>query len=92
MLTDGEKIKERWRKYYTALLNKENQRDELEYTPPVEGPIEELTRKEIKDAIKAMKKGKAAGCSGVSADIIKNTGGERSRHYGRHHRNSLGRR
>ena len=54
-----------------TLLNKENQRDELEDTPPVEGPIEELTRKEIKDAIKAMKKGKAAGCSGVSADMIK---------------------
>ena len=71
MLTDGEKIKERWREYYTTLLNKENQRDELEDTPPVEGPIEELTRKEIKDAIKAMKKRKAAGCSGVSADMIK---------------------
>ena len=71
VLTDGEKIKERWREYYTTLLNKENQRDELEDTPPVEGPIEELTRKEIKDAIKAMKKVKAAGCSGVSADMIK---------------------
>ena len=71
VLTDGEKIKESWREYYTTLLNKENQRDELEDTPPVEGPIEELTRKEIKDAIKAMKKGKAAGCSGVSVDMIK---------------------
>ena len=47
VLTDGEKIKERWREYYTTLLNK-NQRDELEDTPPVEGPIEELTRKEKK--------------------------------------------
>ena len=84
VLTDGEKIKERWREYYTTLLNKGNQRDEqLEDTPPVEGPVEELTRKEIKDDIKAMKKGKAAGCSGVSADIDKNTGGERSRHYGK---------
>ena len=71
VLTDGEKIKERWGEYYTTLLNKENQRDELEDTPPVEDPVEELTRKEIKDAIKAMKKGKAAGCSGVSADMIK---------------------
>ena len=71
VLTDGEKIKERWREYYATLLNKENQRDELEDTPPVEGLIEELTRKEIKDAIKAMKKGKAAGCSRVSADMIK---------------------
>ncbi|GFS06054.1 retrovirus-related Pol polyprotein LINE-1 [Elysia marginata] len=71
VLTGGEKIKERWRKYYTTLLNKENQRDELEDIPPVEGPTEELTRKEIIDAIKAMKKGKAAGCSGVSADMIK---------------------
>ena len=70
-MTDREKIKQRWREYYTALLNKENQRDELEDTPQVEGPIKELTRKEIKDAIKAMKKGKAAGCSGVSADMIK---------------------
>ncbi|GFR73286.1 RNA-directed DNA polymerase from mobile element jockey-like [Elysia marginata] len=71
VLTDGEKIKERWREYYTTLLNKENQRDELEDIPPVEGPIEELTRKEIIDAIKAMKKGKAARCSGVSTDMIK---------------------
>ncbi|GFR59887.1 RNA-directed DNA polymerase from mobile element jockey-like [Elysia marginata] len=70
-LTDGEKIKERWREYYTTLLNKEHQKDELEDIPPVEGPIEELTRKEIIDAIKAMKKGKAAGCSAVSADMIK---------------------
>ncbi|GFS10824.1 endonuclease-reverse transcriptase HmRTE-e01 [Elysia marginata] len=67
VLTDGEKIKERWREYYTTLLNKENQRDELEDIPP----IEELTRKEIIDAITAMKKEKAAGCSGVSADMIK---------------------
>ncbi|GFR99752.1 RNA-directed DNA polymerase from mobile element jockey-like [Elysia marginata] len=71
VLTDGEKIKERWREYYTTFLNKENQRDELEDIPPVEGPIEELTRNEIIDAIKAMKKGKAAGCSGVSPDMIK---------------------
>ena len=62
VLTDGKKIKERWKEYYTTLLNKENQRDELEDTSPVEGPIEELTRKEIRDAIKAMKKGKVAGC------------------------------
>ena len=64
MLTDGKKIKERWRECYTTLLvlNKENQRDELEDTSPVEGPILELTRKEIRDAIKAMKKGKVAGC------------------------------
>ena len=71
VLTDREKIKERWREYYTTLLNKENQRDELEDTLPVDSLIEELTRKEIKDAIKAMKKGKAAGCPGVSADMIK---------------------
>ena len=48
VLTDEEKVKERWREYYTTLLNKENQRDELEDTPPLEGPIEELTRKKKK--------------------------------------------
>ena len=71
LLTEGEKIKERWRDYYDNLLNIENHREVLEEEPPVEGPIEELTGKEIKEAIMAMKKGKAAGCSAISTDMIK---------------------
>ena len=59
VLTDGEKIKERWREYYTTLLNKK-QRDELEDTPPVEGPIEEFTRKE-KRCYKGNGEGESSG-------------------------------
>ena len=71
MLTEGDKIRERWREYFNSLLNVENNREPLSEAKPVEGPIEELTRKEIIEALKKMKTGKAAGCSEIKADMIK---------------------
>ena len=74
MLTDEVKIKERWREYFSNLLNVENAREQLGEVPAVEGPVQEISREEVKKAIESMKKGKAAGCSGLPIDLIKHLG------------------
>ena len=74
MLTDEVKIKERWREYFSNLLNVENVREQLGEVPAVEGPVHEISREEVKNAIERMKKGKAAGCSGLPIDLIKHLG------------------
>ena len=56
ILTEGDKIKARWKEYFGELLNVENDRD-----VPTEGPIENITTEEIRNAVKMMKKGKAPG-------------------------------
>ena len=42
MLTDEIKIKERWREYFSNLLNVENAREQLGEVPPVEGPVQKI--------------------------------------------------
>ena len=74
MLTDEVKIKERWREYFSNLLNVENAREQLGEVSAVEGPIQEISREEVKKAIESMKKGKAAGCSGLPIDLMKHLG------------------
>ena len=51
MLTDKVKIKERWREYFSNLLNVENAREQLGEVPAVEGPVHEISREEVKNAI-----------------------------------------
>ena len=74
MLTDEVKIKERWREYFSNLLNVENARKQLGEVPAVEGPVQEISREEVKKAVESTKKGKAAGCSGLPIDLIKHLG------------------
>ena len=74
MLTDEVKIKERWREYFSNLLNVENARKQLGEIPAVEGPVHEISREGVKNAIERMKKGKAAGCSGLPTDLNKHLG------------------
>ena len=71
MLTDEVKIKESWREYFSNLLNVENAREQLGEVPAVEGPVHEIQREEVKNAIERMKKGKAPGYSGLPIDLIK---------------------
>ena len=73
MLIDEVKIKARWREYFSNLLNVENAREQLWEVPTVEGPVQEI-REEVKKAIESVKKGKAAGCSGLPIDLIKHLG------------------
>ena len=69
MLADEVKIKERWREYFSNLLNVENFKEYFG-----EGPVQEISREEVKKAIESVKKGKAAGCSGLPIDLIKHLG------------------
>ena len=74
MLTDEVKINERWREYFSNLLNVENAREQFGEVPAVEGPVQKISREEVKKAIESMKKGKAACCSGLPIDLIKHLG------------------
>ena len=71
MLTDEANTKDRWREYFSNLLNVENIREQLGEVPAVEGPVYEISREEVKNDTQIMKKGKAAGCSGLPIDLIK---------------------
>ena len=66
-------IMERWREYFSKLLNEQSdyQLDEVE---KVEGPLKEITAEEVEAALKEMKKGKAAGPSGVTSDLLRAAG------------------
>ena len=74
MLTDEVKIKEKWGEYFSNLLNVENASEQLGKVPAVEEPIHEMSREEVKNALERMKKGKAAGSSGLPIDRIKHIG------------------
>ena len=74
MLTDDVKIKERWREYFSNLLNVENAREQLGEVPTVEGPVQEISREEVKKATESMKKRNAAGCSRLPTDLVKHLG------------------
>ena len=56
ILTDEEKIKERWREYFSNLLNVETTREQLGEVLAVEGPVHEISREEVKKFIESMKK------------------------------------
>ena len=64
---------ERWRNYFSSLLNETN-----EYQPEeediVEGLIWSVTEQIVKQALKSIKVGKAPGPSGVTSDLIKAAG------------------
>ena len=47
---------------------------QLGEAPAVEGPVHEISREEVKNAIEKIKKGKAPGCSGLPIDLIKHLG------------------
>lgn len=71
ILTDEESIRDRWKSYFDELLNIENAKEPLEKEEPVEGPENEITRKEIELAIQRMKNNKAPGPSGMTAEMLK---------------------
>ena len=69
-----EQVSDSWREYFEKLLNEENEwNDELsaEY---VEGPADMISKEEVRQAIQDLKVRKAAGPSGVTAEMIKAAG------------------
>ncbi|XP_047476373.1 uncharacterized protein LOC125030384 [Penaeus chinensis] len=76
LLTDENKIRRRWREYISNLLNVENECDPLRGCPPVEGPLPDINDKEVGEAIKKIKSGRATGCSGLPVGLLKRLGKE----------------
>ena len=64
------KVMERWRSYFSSLLNKTNEY-QLEEEDKVEGPIWGVTEQIVVQALKSMKVGKVPGPSWVTSDLIK---------------------
>ena len=74
LVSEEQQVSDRWREYFEKLLNEENEwNDELsaEY---VEGPADMISKEEIRQAIQDLKVRKAAGPSGVTAEMIKAAG------------------
>lgn len=76
ILTDEAEVKERWKGYFEKLLNEEFEwdKDGLCDVEKVSGPAEIITYGEVKAAITLAKSGKAAGPSGVVAEMLKASG------------------
>ena len=77
ILVEDQEILTRWKEYFEELLNVENERESLESADKVEGPIEEITATEVRDALKDMKMRKAGGPSGITTEYWKYLGDAR---------------
>src|SRR5580692_2836165 len=73
---EQEKLMEVWRQYFQKLLNEEFvwNKESLGTEDAVAGPAEEITTSEVRTAISKMKSGKAAGPSGIAAEMLKAAG------------------
>ena len=74
VLIGEDETKERWKEYFEELLNVKNERGRLEGVNKVEVLIDEITSEEVKRALHHMKRGKASGPSGVTAESWKYLG------------------
>ena len=59
-----------WKDHMEKIMNVENEWDQMAEADMVEGPVEEVTYKEVIKAMNKMKLGKAAGPSEVNMDMI----------------------
>ena len=75
--SDTEKL-EAWKEHYETLLNEEFKWNEsqLIWEEPISGPAPQLSKKSIQEALAKMHDGKAAGGSGVVAEMLKCAGEE----------------
>ena len=76
IVIDEEQLMETWRAHYEKLANEEFpwNKDSLHTADPVCGPCEKISMDEVRSAIKKMKNNKAAGPSGVVAEMLKAAG------------------
>ena len=59
--------------YFKELMNEEND-FEVDDVQPIEGPIKEVDKNEVRQAVGAMKTGKAAGPTGLTTEMMKAAG------------------
>ena len=70
ILTDEDEIKARWKESFETLLNVENEREELEPTDPVQGPIPTVNDAEIEKQLSKMGRNKACGPDDLPIEAI----------------------
>ena len=59
-----------WKEHMERIMNEENAWDHKMDAAMVEGPVEKVSRKEVREAIGKMKVGKAAGLSEITEMIV----------------------
>ena len=64
---EEKEILERWKEYFRNLLNEQNEY-QMDDTPIIKGPLNEITEREVVTALKRMKTGKAPGPTGIASD------------------------
>ena len=70
VLTKDSEITHRWRDFFQEITNKENPY-KIGEEDMIQGPLDDIYEFEIKDIIKGIKNGKAAGPSGLAGELIK---------------------
>ena len=66
-------VRDRWRKYFSTLLNEENP-NHIEDVEVIEGPIQEISLDEVNGALMTMKNKRAPCSSGITSDMVKLAG------------------
>ena len=74
VLTEPHAVNGRWKYYMEKLLNIENDWDRILEADIVEGPCELIIEREVEEAIRNMKVGKAAGPSEIVVEMLKAAG------------------
>ena len=59
-----------WKEHMERIMNEENAWDHKLNAATVDGPVEKVSRKELREAIRKMKQGKARGLSEVTMQMI----------------------
>ena len=71
-MVDSEAVLKRWKEYFKKLLNEENNRDPRRgEAEVVNQAVNCVSRKEVKNALRTMKKGKAVGPDELSVEVWK---------------------
>ena len=70
ILGDEDEIKARWKESFETLLNVENEREELEPTDPVQGPIPSVNDTGIRKQLSKMGRNKACGPDDLPIEAV----------------------
>ena len=72
VMLNSEAVLKRWKEYFEKLMNEENNRDpRIEETEVVNEEVNCVSREEVKNALRRMKKGKAVGPDELPVEVWK---------------------
>ena len=70
VMVTSEAVLKRWKEYFEKLMNEENNRDHrTEEAEVVNEEVNYVSRKEVKNALRRIKKGKAAGPDELPVEV-----------------------